>query len=394
MGCPLLQLEVRGRKRYDTYNLRLSGGEQKEGVTLQDNIIEFNGKRYDAVTGKLLGKSHEKVDGPLVRPATAPGRTIDGIVRPSEHPKKTTKHHTAHKDAKDGRTERHPGKTLKPHHPQSAKTLMRRAVHKPDVTKKPSIKPQAPAEIMAKPASSIAVKHSAHHVDPVRKHRADQVQKSGSVRRFTDVERHDYTAPGHVVRPVVHSAPVREHAVHQPAARPKADVFEAAIARANSHEQPPHEHHARKHRKKNRLTGVVAGIAAFLILGGFFAYLNMPKIELKIASINAGFGANLPSYSPTGYELADVKNRPGKVTLSFRSGERNYQLIQQPSNWTSQTLADDIIASAGHETIESSGRIIYIYDGVATWLSGDVRYDLTGNAELGKDEIAAIAAST
>lgn len=368
---------------------------------MQDNIIEFNGKRYDAITGKLLGKSHHPVDEPLAPPS--PARNIDGVVRTgvtSMKPAEKTHHaktHASHTPAPHHTTKRQPAKTIKPHHPQSAKTLMRRAVHKPKTALKPAIKPQTPAEVMAKPASGLVVKRSVNGIDPVRKQRASHTTKSEAVHRFTvpAPEQHPVLhnpAPVRTPRP---AAPAPQRTIqHPPAARSKNDMFEAAIARANSHEQPPHEHHARKHRKKHRFAGFTAAIVAFLVLGGFFAYLNMPKIELKIASINAGFGASMPSYSPTGYELADIKNRPGKVTLSFRSGAKNYQVTQQPSNWTSQTLQDDIIASAGHKTIESNGRTIYLYDGVATWLSGDVRYDLTGNAELDQDEIAAIAAST
>lgn len=361
---------------------------KKEGKTLgDDNIIEFNGKRYDAATGELLGKSMSPVAEGLPPLPQQPLRTrsIEGVVR---HKKSTEAvKHITHKTAHRA-TPNH----AKPHRPETAKTLMRRAVHKPKAELKPAIKPQAPAEIMAKPISHmVAAKRSAHQVDPIRKERAEHTPKSDAVKRFnhhTQPHEHHHAHQQHTTeRPKVAAAP---------AARPnqyaKPDMFEAAIARANSHEQAPPPH--RKHRRKHRAVSIMAGIAAFLIMGGFLAYLNMPRIELKIASISAGFSASMPSYSPTGYELADIENRRGKITLSFRSGESSYRLIQQPSNWTSQTLQDDIIASAGSKTIESKGRTIYIYDGVASWLSGDVRYDLTGNAPLDEQEIADIAAST
>lgn len=351
-----------------------------------DNVIEFNGKRYDAITGKLLGKSHTAVIEPLAPSVTPTLRNIDGVVRVRTAPMPalaTSLSHTKHAN-----THRNPGRVAKAHQPQPAKTLMRRAVHKPDTKIKPAIKPQAPAEVMAKPISTVALKHSVSQVDPARKHRANQTPKSGAVRRF---------AP-EVIRPqlaAAASAP-RHHQLaetthHTKATHSKPDIFEAAIARASSHEQPKFHHPKRgKHR---RTVSVLVGLLSLLLLGGLLGYLNLNTIKLKVASARAGFSAQMPTYQPTGYVLGAVTTQSGNVSLNFRSGEKHYQLSQQPTNWNSQTLGDDIIASAGAKTIESQGRIIYIYDNTASWVSGGVRYDLTGNAELDEDDIAAIAAS-
>ncbi len=353
-----------------------------------ENVIEFNGKRYDAITGELLGKSHTEVAVPLAPPRVT-RRTIDGVVRkpapPVIHTAKLPMHPVVKAHPKSAR---HTTGILKPHRPEPAKTLMRRAVHKPVTIIKPAIKPQSPAEIMAKPISTIAVKHSVHHVDPLRKHRATQTPKSQAVRRFAVESPHP-----HISLPV-HPKPAAEQVIRpQTNHHAKPDIFEAAIARANSHEQPEIKHPSRKHHKKRRMAMVVTGFVALLTLGGFLAYLNMSAIELKIASINAGFSAQLPSYSPTGYELTDIKNRPGQITLSFRSGDRIYQLTQQPTDWNSQTLGDSIIADASSQPIQVKGRTVYVYEGIASWVSGGVRYDITGNADFSADELAAIAGS-
>jgi hypothetical protein len=356
-----------------------------------DNFIEFNGKRYDAITGKLLGKSRTEIVEPLAAPVVSVRRNIDGVVRhhdvrrdtmPVAAPQTTAKldHVKAHRSP--------PANTAKAHRPQPAKTLMRRAVHKPSTTMKPAIKPQAPAEVtvMAKPISAVALKHSVAQVDPARKHRASQATKSHAVQRFAPHVVHPQLAP--VVVPQ-HHAP--KPAVHAPvSAHTKPDIFQAAIARASSHEQPKIR---AKHHKGRRTAGILAGLTVLLVLGGVIGYLNINNIKLKVASVQAGFSAQLPSYQPTGYVLGAVTTNSGNVSLNFRSGEKHYQLTQQPTNWNSQTLGDEIIASAGAKTIESHGRIIYIYDNTASWVSGGVRYDLTGNAELDEDDIAAIAAS-
>lgn len=367
-----------------------------------DNVIEFNGKRYDATTGKLLGTSHAEVVEPLAAPRITP-RAIDGVIhKKSQFEARTSTHAPVHSPARvpsgkptpvplraHPKSVHHHAPALKPHRPQAAKTLMRRAVHKPQATIKPAIKPQAPAEVMARPVSAIAAKHSVHQINPERNHRASHTPKSQAVQRFITPapEPHVHILkPAHVVQPTQHI--VRPQTIQ----RPKPDIFEAAIASATSHQEPP-VRHKRKHSRGHRVTGMLAGISAFLLLAGFVTYLNLATIELKVASFNAGFSAHLPSYKPTGYELADIKDKPGQITLSFRSGDRTYQLSQQPTNWNSQTLQDNIIASASHKTIESQGRTIYLYDGIASWVSGGVRYDITGNANFDAQEVAAIAAS-
>lgn len=342
-----------------------------------ENVIEFNGKRYDALTGKLLGKSHTEIAEPLAPPITPARRTIDGVVRRID--REPT--HSATR-AKEIKTSRNPAKAAKAHQPQPAKTLMRRAVHKPKTHIKPSIKTQPPAEIMAKPISTVALKHSVSQIDPARKHRASQTPKSHAVQRFSP----------HMIRPELPAArPIPKASAHIVSANhAKPDIFEAAIARANGHEQPK----ARiKHHKRRRAIGLLTGITLLLLLGGIVGYLNLNAIKLKVASVQAGFSAQLPSYQPTGYVLGAVTTKSGNVTLNFASGEKHYQLTQQSTNWNSQTLGDDIIASAGAKTIESNGRIIYLYGNTASWISGGVRYDLTGNAELNETDIAAIAAS-
>jgi hypothetical protein len=265
---------------------------------------------------------------------------------------------------------------------------MRRSVTKPKTTLKPAMKPHAPAEVMAKPVSTLAMKHSVKHVDPVRMHRAQATPKSGSVQRFNPNQSPDN-------QPTYHHKPARTKSTGQTtnhptaAPQPPPDLFEAAIAKATSHEEPAHK----PKTKKKRGVSIMAGVAAFLILGGFLAYLNMANIQLRVASFQAGFTAHMPDYNPTGYDLTDIKNEHGKITLSYRSGESSYHISQQTTNWNSQTLGDDIIASAGNKTVQSKGRTIYFYDDTASWVSGGVRYDVTGNAHLSPDVVVDIATS-
>jgi hypothetical protein len=382
------------------------------------NVIELNGKRYDALTGALLGKSQAEVVSP--QPT---GRVIDGFIRtkPEHHsskaaPKTATpvvtpvvkqenaksvtkiapkvhagpKKHTAHQVAAHA----------KPHQPQKAKTLMRKTVHKPATTIKPAIKIQVASEIAAKPASAIAHKRSAYQVDNRRLEHAQQVARHTAVRHFH--AQHGPAAP--VQQPVVnhhaaHTA-VQTHVSHpeQHHAAPTThhrDMFEAAIARANSHEQPAHHPHHRRSRR--RLVNTLAVIGAFLVIGGFIGYLNMPNLELRVASFQAGFGAQMPGYTPTGFAMRGGVERTGNtVSMQFASGNQNFTITQQPSDWNSRTLVENTLALSNgeHKTVQSGGRTIYIYDDHnAVWVDGNVRYDVTGNAPLTEQDLTTLANS-
>ena len=405
---------------------------------MSQNVIELNGKCYDANTGALLGKSTARAVTHLAKHAATPppGRVVDGFFRQPKIAKPAVRHkapaaaapkpapaaaskptpkpkavaaakpHAVKKPAVPTAVQHHaghahlhaPGKEAHRHQPQHSKTLMRGVVHKPETHIKPAIRPQAPAEIAARPASALAPKRSVAQVDPGRLERAKATAKHNAIRHFQPASygaatlRHTVQpASGHV--PVI---PVRDHpaphAQHTPTPKP-ADIFEAAIRHAHSHEQPLFKHP----RKRRRFTSIAAGIAALLVLGGFITYLNLPNIQLHIASVEAGFHASMPSYRPTGYALkGGVEHHGGTVTMRFTSGDSSYQITQQSSSWDSQALLDDTMALSGsHQTIQRGGRTIYVYgDGAnASWVTGNVRYDITGSASLSPDELANIAAS-
>lgn len=373
------------------------------------NVIELNGKRYDALTGALLGKGSAK---------PAHGRAIDGFVRSAPVHKPKIQQAAAHAPrppastaaaltqppAKKTVPKKIPLAAAKPlpaHKPQHAKTLMRRAVHKPQASLKPAIKLQTPAEMMAKPHSALMHKHSAQQIDESRLARAGKTSKHQAIQRFR---------PTHPARPAAHPLVTPARTSHVPviAVRPApvhisratpvkqqpADIFEAAIARATSHEQPKHKLPVQRGR---RLVNTLAIVGTFLIIGGFIGYLNLTSLELRVASMQVGFHAAMPAYTPTGYALEDgVKRNGGTISLSFRSGESRYTITQQASDWNSQTLLDNTLALSGpHTAIQKNGQTIYVYGkgANAAWVSGGIRYDITGNADLTADEIATIATS-
>jgi hypothetical protein len=371
------------------------------------NVIELNGKRYDAITGAYLGKSH--VVPQHITERYARGKVIDGFVRPSHpvarkpKPAQAPKPQAAAMPAKPQPSEAKAAKQahgkphhLKAHNPERAKTLMRRAIKKPEFSLKPAIKIQPPAEIMTKPVSAIAHKRSAYGVDPSRRKRAELTGKHYAIKHFNPAHRPATADP---VTPRLSVIPVRraptQTAVRAAHPGKNSDIFEKAIARASSHQQPAHK--VRSRRKHRRVLNSLAIVAAFLVIGGFVTYLNLPQLQLRVASVRAGFGASMPSHVPTGYALEDgVERSGGTITLSFRSGDSRFRITQQSSNWNSQTLLDNTLALGGsHQTVQKNGQTIYVYDNNtgAAWVNAGVRYDLNGNAQLSTDDIISIATS-
>ena len=396
-----------------------------------NNIIEINGKRYDARSGSFLG---DGVKSALQRQhSTHHGRVIDGFVKkssaatakPSAYsdqvaPTQQTmpKAHVMQsmepiKNAKRQVVKRVPAQPANGHKPEKSKTLMRTVVKKPVATK--GVKAQGKAEIAAKTVSDLTPTHklAAHNIDNRRLARARVATQSQRIQRFTTLQQNHPVQARAVnaarVQTPVHSTPP-QRATHttQPAhntahtAQPQhsthhqqrsQDLFEAAIANAKSHEQPAHK---TKRSRGQKFAGITAGIAAFFILAGFIGYMNMSSIEMRVASVRAGFSAQLPGYVPTGYSMAGgIKAQRGVVATTYRSGDSSYTLQQQQSDWDSQTLFDNVVSMSGeqHQTLEQSGRTVYIYGNNAAWVNGGVLYSLKTGGSINNDQILSIATS-
>ena len=174
------------------------------------------------------------------------------------------------------------------------------------------------------------------------------------------------------------------------------DLFEQALIHATSHEEPHHKSSGKRATRHRRMASVFAGLGAFLVIGGFIAYLNKPTIELHVASVHAGFSAELPSYKPNGYALnGGIKAQNGQVQMTYRSGDSQYTITQVASDWNSTTLLDQNTDQKGapSRTVQSEGRTIYIYDNSASWVNSGVKYEINGNAQLDTDELVSLATS-
>ncbi len=351
------------------------------------NVIEINGNLYDATSGKLISPR-------TIRP-TQTTKSVDGFTRSTTKIITPTSAPTHKKVLAPKPVKHHPVSHLKRHTTQKSHTLMRSAVKKPVSTT-----PRA-AEI-----SSIAKKSN----PSVRASRAQSIAKSTYVNRFSDLAHHQPVTKRSEVIPVkqppkqhseVAKHPTTKHTVHatpKPALSKSEELFNQALQNVPT-EKKTAKHHAKKSHRKSRATTWATGIAAALLLIGFISYMNLPNLNMQLASARAGFGASMPGYKPSGYKVAGpISYKAGQVTVAFASNtdERNYTVTQAVSSWNSQALQENFLnaRNTDFQTAQESGKTIYMYDGGnATWVNGGVWYQVESNKALSSDQLLKIASS-
>ena len=357
----------------------------------KQNFIEINGKRYDAVTGVLI---HPNEATPVPKPIQPVHHqpVVDGFVRRAKN--------TSAVRPTTSTTGKHPGPSL-----QKSKTLMRSAVKKPVVLQKKTVTPPptVPLPTQKTAFGSVVITPRVATAPAQRQQHASDIQKSSLIHKFGEAK-----LPAPIVKKItpleVRPAPAL---VVQPTAPSKsADLLERALEAAQSHNEPFYDHkkplHTRISRKiglSSRALAISTTVVAGLLLGGFYAYQNVPNLAMRVAATRAGFAASMPGYSPAGFSFnGPVQYTAGQVVVSFKSNtdERNYKLTQQTSTWTSDSLLNNYVVASGKEyqTYQDRGRTIYIYDGSnATWVNGGIWYQIDGKSSMSSDQLAKIASS-
>lgn len=362
----------------------------------QQNSIVLNGKLYDAVTGELI---HAQTPQPKASHKQAwvhkkKGLVIDGVyhsskshhlqAKPKSSPAKNTPSHSH---------TQHQSTAARAHKPQRPATLMRQAVKKPG-------------------HNNMAVETQEHLDERTaqRLARAQNVPKSRHISRFTSPHHSHASSTAH--RPVpkkhaqltVQEPPIikeqHSHAKHHDHKQSTTTTSEQLVANAlkNAHAHEAKQRPLKKVRQHKAARFVLAS-AAFLLLAGFFLYQNIPNLSMQVAARRAGFAATQPGYRPAGFTQDKlVSYSPGKITISFHSNtdDRAYQLTQQVSNWNSQALADNFLASKSQEyqTYQANGKTIYVFgDSNATWVNGGIWYQVSGDSSLSSDQLVKIANS-
>lgn len=334
-------------------------------------IVTVNGQKYDAVSGLPVATK-----APLVASSPEPTAQKRSVERVS------------HTNTPHGRTQR-------------STTLNRKFTKKP-IPMRMEISRHHPARAVhhdVKPAAP-AVRPTVATNPSVRKFAPHPIGVTQPSARLMDI--------GPVVHPHVAKAHARSAAKqvhretnhltrHVSAAEIKAEtvakaVHEAAPAAAKQHKE-------KFWQQKQRLTGIIAATFAIVLLGGYFTYLNMPNLSVRVAAAQAGIDASYPDYRPDGYALnGPVTYSDGRVSMNFKSNgsDTSFTVNQSKSSWNSDAVLDNYVtpkAGDSYMPYTERGLTIYTYDNNAAWVNGGILYTIEGDAPLSGDQIRQIATS-
>ena len=376
------------------------------------NVIELNGIAYDALTGEMLGTSQPSPSSDVVysvpvKPMPSPrsrshGTAVDGML-PSHQTRQAGNH--------NGRR------------PQATKTLMRQAVKPPHLKPKQTagnihnditvIKSQANLQPKTSlPARAIHTKVSSDVIDPRRANRAAANSRSPQVSHFKTPANYAHRpqqqhVASHQAPAIAQARPAAPAVPQHPATQAHhddQDIFQKALAQATSHQQPAPKQSrldslksAKRSGRKRRALAIVGSLAIFVGLVGFVAFQNKTNIQLQMASAKAGFSAAIPLYKPDGYNMNKLDYGTGAVAMSYHNGDKGqFNIVQKKSNWDSQTLLENFVATTNepYQGYQSNGRTIYVYGkGNATWVNGGIWYQIKDAKSLSNDQLVKVAAS-
>lgn len=336
------------------------------------HIIELNGKRYDAVTGKMVTLASNSSAKTAAQ--TNKSNRVDGFAR----------------NAQAGG---HPNTPAPGHKTEKSRTLMRKTVPKPSSKSN---------ETMPETSLSHVKPHSMTTLSPHKLAHAQAVPRNALVRKFSEVS---FSKKSPKAQPLAAGNPAQPHRLQAIATANvvQANPLAAALSKAESHVQPKPKGPKRHVRLAGRLKvspGVVSGgafVLAILLIGGFFTYQNIPNLSMRLAASRSGVRGTLPSYQPAGFGMkGGIAYQSGQIVLGFKSNSdgRNFEITQKNSTWNSEALRDNYLLASGrkYQVILDKGKTIYLYDGSnATWIDGGIWYRVEGNAQLNSAQLLSIA---
>jgi len=319
---------------------------------MSEKTITINGTVYDAHTGMPL----HKVEVPLK---------------------------TQEKPAAAHHAQIHHSQAI--HHSiQKSQTLNRRVVKKTGTKQKAPVASTVTAPMQKSPSITKFAPHPTGVAKPTRSMDIGPVSHPMAVKAHQQMDmaaRQKAAAPKMAPKP---SQVIKQEAVAQ------------ALEKAPSHNAPEKTKRTKKHP---RMFSIASASLALLLLGGYFTYLNMPSLSVRVAAAQAGVDASYPEYRPDGYSLnGPVAYTQGEVSMKFASngGPQNFTVSQAKSNWDSSAVLDNYVkekAGDSYITYNERGLTIYTFDGNAAWVNGGVLYTITGDAPLSSDQIRRIATS-
>lgn len=340
------------------------------------NVIEINGRRYDAATGK-----------PVPAIAKQSVKHIEGIAKAPTRADARAASHARRKAARDLHLAT-----------KKSTTLNRAGTQKPIV--KAKVNPQSSIPVAS--SAQMSGKSALHSkVSPEREQRAKQHLKSPVVSKFAEaaIVTQAVTEPAAQVEEAVE--PV-EPSITQPTPEPspKEQLIADQLAGVEDHTADTRKRSIRSFFKRRpKLITILATGASTLLVVGYVTYLNIPNMALRVAASRAGFEANMPGYRPDGFRFAGpIAYSTGQITIQFSSNtdERNYAITERETNWDSQSLLENYVKPETdlYSTFQERGLTVYIYDGSnAVWVNGGIWYTIEGNSLLNSEQLLKIASS-
>lgn len=282
-----------------------------------------------------------------------------------------------------------------------SKTLDRRYVKK----SKPSPATVATPELIRVPIQTAPARKATTPHPAVQKfapHPADIVQPRRARQATADIQ-----PTHHPLAAKAHSAQTNRTATASPAPvapKPSQMIKREAEAKALSEATTSNKRHRnkakRKQSKPTRFLSFATAGASLLMLGGYFTYINMPNLSVRVAAVQAGIEAEYPSYRPTGYSLSGpIAYDNGSVGMKFAmngSIDQSFTLKQARSGWDSSAVLDSYVqpqVGDSYATTQDNGLTIYSFDANAAWVNNGILYTIEGDAPLSLEQIRKIATS-
>ena len=243
-------------------------------------------------------------------------------------------------------------------------------------------KPKAVSMDMRRP-----VKRSPHISRFARDPQAVQAQRSNA----------DIAAVNHPVVAKAHAASHKSHHQVTPAHPTAREIKHAELGKALANAAPTKQESSKKPR--NRAFNVASASLGVLLIAGYFTYVNMPNLSVRVAAAQAGIDASYPEYRPVGYRLnGPVAYQDGQVSMNFasNSGPVAFSLNQAKSAWDSSALLEKYVdprSEGKYATYNDGGLTIYTYGTDAAWVNGGIMYTVEGDASLSNEQIRRIATS-
>lgn len=244
--------------------------------------------------------------------------------------------------------------------------------------------------------------------------RKKPIAKSPLIRKFSpDITRPSKAASKPVttaskdIAPSLH--PVQKKVAHQqrsvpsnaskPQPKPAHEIKQRVVQKALDEAKPQKVKRTSFFKKHPKFLSISTLAIMVLLVGGYLTYANLPGLSVRVAAIQAGISASIPSYQPSGYSLVSpVQYKEGEVTMKFHAnaGPQSFAVTQQRSSWDSSALLENYVnekSDNNYNTYNDSGLTIYVFGTNAAWVNGGILHVVEGDAPLTNEQIRRIATS-